>query len=253
MRGSNYLLLYTLHDLAAAEPAATGVSKGATMSISVPAHGPRTGRPARFTGEDAVHAALDLGIADFSLAQVARRLGVTTPALYRVFPSRDALVEACLHRIFDPLPLPDGDAHWRTLLDGFGTQLWEQFTRNPGLHEVFAQFPKPPVSYHPGLRALYPVLEEKGYSRDQTTFATMTIMEITAAVVGLLHRQQRYLAAATSAGPHFRSPSGLPLTTSAGLTVYAAPQWRVSLDFFLDQLAASDPDWPAWVGAYQVR
>lgn len=39
----------------------------------------RTGRPAQFSAEDAIAAALDLGIAEFSMAQVARRLGVTAP------------------------------------------------------------------------------------------------------------------------------------------------------------------------------
>ncbi|HCT14480.1 MAG TPA: hypothetical protein DIW82_06730 [Corynebacterium nuruki] len=60
----------------------------------------RRGRPSRFSPADAVAAALDIGVSTFTMSAVAQRLEVTTPALYRCFPSREALLEASLSAVF---------------------------------------------------------------------------------------------------------------------------------------------------------
>jgi len=57
-----------------------------------PRLGRKTGPKPKFTSEDAVMAALHLGIDRFPIAGVATQLGVATSAVYRLFDSRDALV-----------------------------------------------------------------------------------------------------------------------------------------------------------------
>ena len=56
-----------------------------------PRLGRKTGPKPKFTSEDAVMAALRLGIDRFTIAGVATQLGVATSAVYRLFDSRDAL------------------------------------------------------------------------------------------------------------------------------------------------------------------
>lgn len=213
----------------------------------------RTGRPARFTTEDAIAAALDLGIADFSLARVAHRLGVSTPALYRLFPSRDALVEECLRYIFGRVDAPKENVPWRTLLEDYGMLLWKQFTTYPRLHEIFANYPKPPRHYFPGLNQLYALLTEQGFTRGQAIYATAYLFDMASSVVGMMQRQQSHLAAlAPNDPPEFFTPEGAPVTTPDEITALASRQYRSEMDFFLDHMADTAPDWPAWVGAYQV-
>lgn len=78
--------------------------------------GRRTGPKPGFTYEDVVTVALEIGIRDFTLAEVAKRLGVGTPALYRAIDSRDDLLRGCLRRLAreNDLSVPDGD--WRELM-----------------------------------------------------------------------------------------------------------------------------------------
>ncbi|MGO2515012.1 MAG: helix-turn-helix domain-containing protein, partial [Corynebacterium variabile] len=52
-----------------------------------------------FSADDVVGTALRLGLGTFSVAAVARELGVTTAAVYRRFPSHRDLLEECLSRI----------------------------------------------------------------------------------------------------------------------------------------------------------
>jgi len=69
----------------------------------------RVGRPPKYSAEDAVLAALRLGIADFTMSDVARALGVTTPALYRRFPGRADLTDACFRHILSDAPVAPAD------------------------------------------------------------------------------------------------------------------------------------------------
>ncbi|MEM7140129.1 MAG: TetR/AcrR family transcriptional regulator C-terminal domain-containing protein [Actinomycetota bacterium] len=52
------------------------------------------GRPARIDRERIVDAAIDIGLDVFALDDIAGRLGVTTPALYRHVEGRDDIVRA---------------------------------------------------------------------------------------------------------------------------------------------------------------
>ena len=51
------------------------------------------GRPPRVSAESIVAAAIDIGLSRVTLAEVASRLGVTVPALYRHVRNRDEIVK----------------------------------------------------------------------------------------------------------------------------------------------------------------
>lgn len=108
--------------------------------------GKKTGPKPRFTVEEVVDAALDIGIGSFTLADVARRLGVATSALYRVVDGRDALVDLCLRRWIERVPMPDPSLGWQDQLRAFADALWEAHAGNPGM--VAAMIDRPQTVQH---------------------------------------------------------------------------------------------------------
>ena len=54
------------------------------------------------------------GLAGFSLARLARSVGVTPMALYNYFPSRDALLDAAAEAMFDGFEIPAGEGNWES-------------------------------------------------------------------------------------------------------------------------------------------
>ena len=105
----------------------------------------RLGRPTGpkpgFTRAEVVAAALALGVADFTLAGVAARLGVATSALYRTISSREDLLRACLDEIaarIDFTPDPDD---WRRNARNQADALWTELEASPGLDRVLIGVP----------------------------------------------------------------------------------------------------------------
>lgn len=208
-----------------------------------------TGRRPMFTTEDAVTAALDIGISDFTMGKVAHVLGVTTPALYRVVPSRDALTVACLRRVFASRSLPEEDADWRDLLEGFAGDVWDRLLRYPGLDEAVGENPAPPPSYIPGILDLFRHLADRGFSRGQALYSTFRLLESATSRAGMLRRQLAYLhSLPADRGPVFRTPEGTPVTTDDGLAASITRQWWQEVGFFLDHMEALAPAWPEWAG-----
>ena len=107
--------------------------------------GPRPG----FTRDDVVEAALGLGIAEFTLTAVAKRMGVAVSGLYRTISSREDLLAACLERIAAQVEIPSPRASWPDTVRVHAEAIWAMLERHPGLagvimgvpwaHQVFAR------------------------------------------------------------------------------------------------------------------
>ncbi|WP_306362163.1 TetR/AcrR family transcriptional regulator [Nocardia sp. CC227C] len=110
------------------------------MSVSGWAVGKKVGRKPAFTADDVVRAAMDLGIDTFTLAAVADRIGVVTTAIYRVFPSRDDIVVACLDTIAATVRRPAPGADWRDTLHLWADECWRVCEEYPGLDHVVYSF-----------------------------------------------------------------------------------------------------------------
>jgi AcrR family transcriptional regulator len=89
------------------------------------------------------------GAAALNLNQVARRVGVTTPALYKYFPSKFAVYDALFRlgtRMFregvEALKLEEAPSARMALRAAFTLQL-DFAVRNPDLHELVFQRPVP--------------------------------------------------------------------------------------------------------------
>ena len=93
----------------------------------------KPGRPRALTVDVIAAAALEDGIATFSMPSVARRLGVAHSGLYRYVTDRDDLLVRTLDRAFLDTSWPSGDLPWEDLLREIGDAVWRACDAHPGL------------------------------------------------------------------------------------------------------------------------
>jgi AcrR family transcriptional regulator len=93
----------------------------------------KPGRPRALTVDVIAAAALEDGIATFSMPSVARRLGVAHSGLYRYVTDRDDLLVQTLDRAFLATTWPSGDLPWQDLLRQIGDAVWRACDAHPGL------------------------------------------------------------------------------------------------------------------------
>ncbi|MFC9979260.1 TetR/AcrR family transcriptional regulator [Gordonia sp. NPDC127522] len=98
--------------------------------------GKRAGRKPAFTEQDVVAAVLEEGVDRFTLAGIAKRLGVVTAALYRLYDSREAIVVATLDHIAATFRVPDEGSDWRAVLRLWADECWRLCEGYPGLSRV---------------------------------------------------------------------------------------------------------------------
>jgi len=71
------------------------------------------------------------GLAGFSLARLARSVGVTPMALYNYFPSRDALLDAAAEAMFAGFEIPAGGGNWESRVRAWLEALRDLIRRYP--------------------------------------------------------------------------------------------------------------------------
>ena len=135
----------------------------------------RLGRPTGpkpgFTRAEVVAAALALGVADFTLAGVAARLGVATSALYRTISSREDLLRACLDEIaarIDFAPDPDD---WRRNARNQADALWTELEASPGLDRVLLTVPWAAECFADTIGAAHRAFMAAGMSQEDAALA----------------------------------------------------------------------------------
>ena len=93
------------------------------------------GRPSRISHQQIVAETLAMleadGLAGFSLARLARCVGVTPMALYNYFPNRDALLDAAAEAMFDGFEISAGEGNWESKIRAWLEALRELIQRNP--------------------------------------------------------------------------------------------------------------------------
>ncbi|AEK37581.1 TetR/AcrR family transcriptional regulator [Corynebacterium variabile] len=133
--------------------------------------GKKTGPKPSFNREDVVDAALAIGVDTFTLAQVAKRIGVVTSAVYRRFDSRDDLLDACLARAASSIAVPAPGASWQEVCRLWADECWQVCENFPGLARAVYSYA--PAFTHVGqvAGAYAAALESHGYTRGQAGFA----------------------------------------------------------------------------------
>lgn len=98
------------------------------------------GRPRRLTLDQILNAALELGLDDLTMTQLAQRLGVSVTVLYGYVRNREDLVKAALARATLEHEFPDDSGqHWSDYMAGHAGALHDMLTLNSQLISAFMQ------------------------------------------------------------------------------------------------------------------
>lgn len=94
----------------------------------------RVGRPPRVSVQAIIAAALQLGLEQVSLKQIARHLGVAPATLYRHVRNRNELLRLAAFELTLARRLPSGNTeHWSELATRYAETLFESFVAEPQL------------------------------------------------------------------------------------------------------------------------
>jgi TetR/AcrR family tetracycline transcriptional repressor len=104
--------------------------------IIAPPHKPQArGRPGRISSEQVVDATLTLlqghGVAGFTMAKLAKEMGVGVMSLYHYFPSKTDLLDAVSDRVFARFLAPDTDVDWDCAIREWVKAVHTFFSENP--------------------------------------------------------------------------------------------------------------------------
>ena len=133
--------------------------------------GRKTGPKPRFGSEDAIAAAISQGLDAFTVASVAKVLGVAPPAIYRLFSSRDELVDAALAKAARSLKVDLHSSSWEELLRSYSHETWRLCEEFPGLSTVIFNYPLAFTHILPKATQLMHELVALGLEEDQASFA----------------------------------------------------------------------------------
>jgi AcrR family transcriptional regulator len=208
---------------------------------------PARGRPPRVSAERIVAAAIDIGLSRVTLAEVARRLGVTVPALYRHVRNRDEIIKLAAIELSVRRGQPHGGSgHWSDVVRNCAHGMVELFVAEPQLICEVMNGTLGPDAEMDFVEQFLAALVPHGFSAAEgiRVHHAVAMLAIGAAVSatamksgysgGASHESSIRAALAR------RAPQELPLVRSA-LPAYLhidPKQWQVSLDALIAGIAA---------------
>ena len=142
----------------------------------------KPGRPRALTVDVIAQAALDDGIATFSMPSVARRLGVAHSGLYRYVEDRDDLLLQALDKAILAASWPEADLPWQELLKGIGETIWLLSENHPGLDPAALGAPKSPRAVEDRSEKFHHALQHQGFLLEDAAVAVEFV--ITLALTG---------------------------------------------------------------------
>ena len=138
----------------------------------------KPGRPRALTVDVIAQAALDDGIATFSMPSVARRLGVAHSGLYRYVEDRDDLLVRALDKAILAATWPDPDLPWQELLKGIGETVWQMCEDHPGLDTAALGAPKSPRSVEERIEKYVESLQGQGFKLEDAAVAVEFVITL---------------------------------------------------------------------------
>lgn len=104
------------------------------LELRKPIQASRAGRPSRVDAKSIVDAAIAIGLSRVTIKEVAERLGVTAPALYRHVRNRDEIVKlAAIELALNRTQSSGSGHHWSDLVKGCAHGMVELFVAEPQL------------------------------------------------------------------------------------------------------------------------
>ncbi|MGJ9563874.1 TetR/AcrR family transcriptional regulator [Actinotignum sp. GS-2025f] len=137
-------------------------------------HGRKVGRKQRFNADDVIRAAKEVGVFTFTMSDIASKIGVATPAVYRLYDGRQDIVDAVVRRAADETPIVLAGTDWHDAIEQADANLRRTLDDFVGLGEVLLCNPKLTVHFARQLQGLSRALEDGGFShRKAVAFAFM--------------------------------------------------------------------------------
>ena len=148
-------------------------SRSSRRDIRRPARvGRKTGPKPTFTRADVIHAALEIGIGRFTLAEVAGKIGVATSAVYRLFDSRDDLVQACLEYCAKNMDWDISPSmKWDEALKQLADRVWNVCETYPGLDILLFTLPGAFLPVQKFINRFIEQLMRDGFTKQQALLA----------------------------------------------------------------------------------
>jgi AcrR family transcriptional regulator len=153
------------------------------------------GRPGRISHQQIVAETLAMleadGLAGFSLARLARSVGVTPMALYNYFPSRDALLDAAAEAMFDGFEIPAGEGDWESKVRAWLEALRDLIQRHPVSLQIIRWDDHIAPSWIKIWLPMAQVLEAEGLRGETLAFGLLWLIQAAVAVIrGNLNARQ---------------------------------------------------------------
>src|SRR4051812_38005569 len=146
----------------------TSVPPGGPAADDRPSAAPRRGRPPRISRAQIAEAALEVGLADLTMAAVADELGVTVAALYHHVDSKDDLLRLAADRSAGRLPLPeDHGQHWAVWLLEWAAYNRAAFVADAALLEQFIDGAISPDAIARNTETFLSVLVRQGFTVEE--------------------------------------------------------------------------------------
>ena len=147
------------------------------------------GRPGRISHQQIVAETLAMleaeGLAGFSLARLARLVGVTPMALYNYFPSRDALLDAAAEAMFDGFEISAGEGSWESKIRAWLEALRDLIRRYPVSLQIIRWDDHIAPSWIKIWLPMAQTLEAEGLSGEKLAFALLWLIQ---AAMGVIRR-----------------------------------------------------------------
>lgn len=134
--------------------------------------GRKTGPKPKFSAADVIDAVLEIGLDRFTMAQVAKKVGVGAPSLYRIYESREDLVGECLAEIArrEPWVSPQHTA-WPDMLRFWAHYCWQLCEKYPGFALTLYTYPFPQVNFMEAAPGIIDDFVHAGLDKETTLFA----------------------------------------------------------------------------------
>ncbi|MDO5747794.1 MAG: TetR/AcrR family transcriptional regulator [Actinomycetaceae bacterium] len=113
---------------------------------------PLIGSEPTYSRDQVIDAALKIGIERFTMASLAKEVGVVASALYREFESRDHIVQAAVAKAASQIKVPDANQSWQDQLRELVDAQWELFDKYPALSWSLFKVPVPHLAIQDQLR-----------------------------------------------------------------------------------------------------
>ncbi|MGF7151273.1 AcrR family transcriptional regulator [Sphingomonas zeicaulis] len=206
------------------------------------------GRPRRLTLDRLLDTAIDMGLAELNMKDLAARLGVGIATVYRYVESREALIRlAAGRRAIRSAPADVGQP-WQEIVRDYAASLFSSVGQEPALVIGFIEARWGIAVELEFVDGFLGALAARGFDRDEAMALYRAVTKIVLGAAVAAHHfaalaardtsQARELAAALAAWDEDELPH-LRAAADAYADEAAAVDWRPALETVLDALAVS--------------